>query len=79
MNLTKDEVTEFSIAPATRLVDEFCIHFKATIDTRLIGDVPKRKPRMSDSEVITIMILFHTDEFRDIKHFYLFCEAAFTK
>ena len=67
MNLTKDKVTEIFY-----LVDEFCIHFKTTIDARLIGNVPKRKPRMSDSEVITIMILFHTGGFRDIKHFYLF-------
>lgn len=67
MNLTKDKVTEIFY-----LVDEFCIHFKATIDSKLIGNVPKRKPRMSDSEVITIMILFHTGGFRDIKHFYLF-------
>ncbi len=55
-------------------MDEFCIHFKTTIDARLIGNTPKRKPRMSDSEVITIMILFHTGGFRDIKHLYLFCE-----
>lgn len=67
MNLTKDKVTEIFY-----FVDEFCIHFKATIDGKLIGNVPKRKPRMSDSEVITIMILFHMGGFRDIKHFYLF-------
>lgn len=67
MNLTKNKVTEIFY-----FVDEFCIHFKATIDGKLIGNVPKRKPRMSDSEVITIMILFHMGGFRDIKHFYLF-------
>jgi hypothetical protein len=67
MNLTKDKVTEIFY-----LVDEFCINFKAGIGSKLIGNPPKRKPRMSDSEVITIMILFHTGGFRDMKHFFMF-------
>jgi hypothetical protein len=67
MNLTKDKVTEIFY-----LVDEFCISFKAELSRHLIGNAPKRKPIMSDSEVITIMVLFHTGGFRDMKHFYLF-------
>lgn len=53
------------------LIDEFCIHFKASISPNLIGNAPKRKPRMSDSEVITLMTLFHFGGFRNMKHFYL--------
>ena len=32
----------------------------------------KRKGRMSDAEMITILILFHSNTFRNFKHFYLF-------
>ena len=31
----------------------------------------KRKGRMSDAEMITILILFHNNTFRNFKHFYL--------
>ena len=34
--------------------------------------MPKRKPIMAESEVITIMILFHSGQFRNMKHFYLY-------
>ena len=36
-----------------------------------IGNKPKRKPRVSCSEVITIMIIFHTEGFKNMKHFYI--------
>ncbi len=38
----------------------------------MIGNPPKKKPVLSDSEVITMMILFHSGNFRNMKHFYLF-------
>ena len=31
----------------------------------------KRKGRMSDAEMITILILFHSNTFQNFKHFYL--------
>ena len=31
-----------------------------------------RKGRMSDAEMITILVLFHSNTFRNFKHFYLF-------
>ena len=31
----------------------------------------KRKPRMVNSEAITLMTLFHSGSFRNMKHFYL--------
>ena len=38
----------------------------------MIGNRPKKPPRMADSEVITILVLFHHAGFRNMKHFYLF-------
>lgn len=66
MNLSSDKVTEIFY-----LVDEFCIQFEASLTPNLIGNAPKRKPRMSNSEVITLMTLFHSGSFRNMKHFYL--------
>lgn len=66
MNITTDKVTEIFY-----LTDEFCKEFKEIISASMIGNEPKRKPRMSDSEVITLMTLFHSGSFRNMKHFYL--------
>lgn len=66
MSLSTDKVTEIFY-----LADEFCIQFEATIGASSIGKAPKRKPRMSVSEVITLMTLFHSGSFRNMKHFYL--------
>jgi hypothetical protein len=65
MNITTDKVTEIFY-----LTDEFCKQFKATIEASMIGNSPKRCPRMSESEVITLMTLFHSSGFRNMKHFY---------
>ena len=54
MQLTDDKITEIFY-----LVDDFCKEFNKFIDTRSIGNVPKKKPIMSSSEIITIMVLFH--------------------
>lgn len=54
------------------LIDEFCIEFDQSVKKHIIGNKPKRRPRMSCSEVITIMVMFHTGGFRNMKHFYLF-------
>ena len=66
MTLSTDKVTEIFY-----LADEFCIQFEATVGSRFLGNLPKRKPRMSVSEVITLMTLFHSGGFRNMKHFYL--------
>ena len=66
MNLTKDKITEIFY-----LADDFCIEFDKTIKGHLLGNLPKRKPKMSTSEVITIMVLFHFGQFRNFKHLYL--------
>ena len=67
MVLPDNKVTEIFY-----LVDEFCLSFEKTIQKHLIGNKPKRTPKMSCSEVITIMVLFHSGGFRNMKHFYLY-------
>jgi len=67
MQLTKEQVTEIFY-----LADEFCQEFSTYFEKHLIGNQPKKKPRMSDSEVITILVLYHLGGFRNLKHFYLY-------
>jgi hypothetical protein len=66
MYFTQDKITEIFY-----LSDEFCKEFKKSIDGHLIGNAAKRKPKMEDSEVITILIIFHGMQFKNLKHFYL--------
>ncbi|HWR95041.1 MAG TPA: IS982 family transposase [Flavobacterium sp.] len=65
MNICKDKITEIFY-----LADEFCKDFEKTISKHTLGNEPRRKPKMSQSEVITIMILFHFGSFKNMKHFY---------
>jgi len=67
MVLSDNKITEIFY-----LVDEFCLEFEKTIQKQTLGNKPKRTPKMSCSEVITIMILFHSGGYRNMKHFYLF-------
>lgn len=67
MVLSNNKITEIFY-----LVDEFCLEFEKTIKNHLIGNKPKRKPKMSCSEVVTIMIMFHSGGFRNMKHFYVY-------
>lgn len=66
MTLSNNKITDIFY-----LVDEFCHHFNQSIQKHTLGNKPKRKPKMSDSEVITLMVLFHNGSFRNMKHFYL--------
>ncbi len=66
MNITSDKITEIFY-----LADDFCKEFNKEIKSHSLGNTPKKKPIMVDSEVITIMILFHFGSFRNLKHFYL--------
>ena len=66
MQLTDDKIIEIFY-----LADEFCQEFDKTVSKRCIGNEPKKKPKMSQSEVITIMVLFHFGSFKNMKHFYL--------
>jgi Transposase DDE domain. len=62
-----DKVTEIFC-----IVDEFCKNFDKQTSPFLIGNKSKGPPRMSSSEVITIILLFHLSGFRTFKHFYIF-------
>jgi Transposase DDE domain. len=62
-----DKITEIFC-----IVDEFCKNFQEQTSAFLLGNTPKRPPRMNSSEVITIILLFHLSGFRTFKHFYIF-------
>ena len=66
----KDKVIEIFVK-----VDDFCIECESEIRKHRIENkvqkVRNRKTGLSDSEVITILIIFHTGGFRNFKHFYL--------
>ena len=59
MNLSKDKVTEIFY-----FMDNFCKEFYKPLEAHAIEEAgkarrePRRKPKMSSGEVITIMVLF---------------------
>lgn len=58
------------------IVDTFCKNFKNKFEEKLITSTStskrrNRKSRLVDSEVMTIMILFHQSHYRNFKHFYI--------
>jgi hypothetical protein len=69
--ISADKITEIFC-----FVDDFCIELNKTIDENSIEADSKVKKRnrpskMSQSEVITILLLFHLKGYRCLKHFYL--------
>jgi hypothetical protein len=70
--LTNDKITEIFC-----IVDDFCKEFALELEAQkaLQSDKGKkqrnRSCRMSDSEIITILLLFYFGTFRNFKHFYL--------
>ena len=69
---SEDKVTEIFY-----LADEFCKFFDAQQEKSMLaapqdGKKHRRKPnRMSDAEIIVILIHFHSGGFRCFKHYYL--------
>ena len=69
------------------MADDFCKIFDETVKRHSVSDGKKHrnKPnRLSDAEVITILILFHMEGYRCLKHFYvghvcLHCRLLFPK
>ena len=53
------------------VIDEFCKEYGQIVDKSLLGNPPKRQPRMSESEIMTITVLFRLGGFRTFKHFYI--------
>ena len=63
------------------IADDFCKEYELELNKKALSlsnpspNAPKtrnRKGRMSDAEMITILVLFHSNTFRNSKHFYLF-------
>ena len=55
------------------LADDFCKYFSSELKKHQVSDgrVHRDKPsRLSEAEVITILILSHSKGFRCLKHFY---------
>jgi len=70
--LTANEVTEIFYL-SDEFSKEFAITFKKHILQEDNGKKQRNKPnRLSDSEVMTILIAFHLSGMRNLKHFYLF-------
>ncbi|WP_461631803.1 IS982 family transposase [Labilibaculum euxinus] len=67
MLFDKDKITEIFY-----LADEFCEEFSKTVQNNSLGHKGKRKPKMTNSEVITILILYHGGCYKNLKHFYNF-------
>lgn len=72
MMITEDEITKIFC-----MADDFCKIYDKFIKVNGLGprrDRRKRNyhraPKLSDSEVITIMILFHFSGYKCLKHFY---------
>jgi hypothetical protein len=70
--ITTDKITEIYC-----IVDEFCKEFEEAKKGHVLVEntsrtYKKRTFTMSDSEIITILILFHSMSFRNLKHFYLY-------
>jgi hypothetical protein len=66
MYFTQDKITEIFY-----ITDEFCTEFQKSIQGHLLGKTAKRKPIMTHSEIITILIIFHGMQHKNLKHFYL--------
>ena len=71
--LTEDKITEIFV-----MADEFCKVFNAMLTRRGLEEPREdrkrdyhRDCRMSQAEIIVIMIMFHSSNHRYLKHFYL--------
>ena len=69
-------ITESKVTEIFCIADDFCKEFEAEMAKNALpstSHAPKRKRKcmMSDAEVITILICFHFNSFRNFKHYYL--------
>ena len=72
MEITKDKITEIFC-----IIDDFCQEYDIEIARMSICEPDGRNHRnrkctMSRSEIMTILIYFHFNTFRNFKHYYLF-------
>lgn len=76
--------TNYKVTELFCVIDEFRKHFEAeNAGKLLIGDDEtkrrRRKASLSDSEIMTILLLFHFGSFRNFKHYYLFYIKGYAK
>ena len=74
--ITEDKVTEIFC-----IIDEFCKFFEQENGKKLLlgSDGKKhrmRKASLSDSEIMTILLIFHFGSFRNFKHYYTFVDST---
>ena len=70
-------ITDYKITEIFCAVDEFCKEFDKEVDKKSLmssDGKPRRyrKASLSDSEIMTILIVFQFGSFRNFKHYYLF-------
>lgn len=68
-------MTDANLIEIFCILDEFCKYLAPELKKRTIGTPGRssrnRPPQMSDSEIMLILIIFHTYRFRELKSFYL--------
>ena len=68
-------ISNFKITEFFCLIDDFCLEINQVIDKNALQVnskvVRRRQPKLSQSEIITIMVLFHYSGYRCFKHFYI--------
>lgn len=68
-------MTDANLVEIFCILDEFCKYFTPELKKHQLSSPEKRhrnrKCRLSDSEVMTILVIFHTKHFRDLKSFYI--------
>ena len=70
--LSSDKITKIFF-----VIDEFCKNFNEVVSAHTIKQDNGKKTRnrksiLSDSEVMTILILFHSGGYKNLKHFYIY-------
>ena len=71
--ITKDKVTEIFC-----IIDELDKNFDLELKKNLLPVTDgkqhrNRKASLSDSEIMTILLLFHFGTYRNFKHYYIYC------
>lgn len=71
-------ITESKVTEIFCIADDFCKEFdtelaKKSVTSTKESPQSRRKRMMSDSEIITILLCFHFNSYRNFKHYYLGC------
>ncbi len=71
-------ITESKVTEIFCIADDFCKEFDTELAKKSVTSTKespqrRRKRMMSDSEIITILLCFHFNSYRNFKHYYLGC------